>query len=397
MCPSEESCRLVENINKPKEDPKMDFILKIRSISMFQPLINKFIQQQAPQTQEQQKPQPIQQLNQPIPQEQHQQMPQQQPVPIMNQKVEQQQLQSQEPNNQLNGCLLDKISSPENKCPTNQVCLIKNKQPVCVCPEELNLRLIDGVCREIYDSMVGCTMYLNECTTELNEECVSLNSYSKHGTCQCKLGFRRNPTTFSCESEKKVLENNNFVKKLNNRRRPPLTFEDNTNTNTNNDVGSLNNVLNDKNFEPLIQEIYDELSQEANLKSENKPNKMEEPASTTKFIEPATTTHPELITSITSTKKTVSPSISTTTPLPTTTRTYEPPSLYTETLKANAGKDIHVYYPSTMCILNGTLTSFFTKNPYEYYITKWEWIKLDTSPAFGVYFFFIFPLFLLNQ
>ncbi len=369
MCPSEESCRLVDNISKPKEDPKIDFILKIRPVQQLKPLMNKFIQQQ---------------VNQ-----------QQQPEPLMKQKFE---TIPQVLNKQLETCLLDKISSPENKCPINQVCLIKDKLPVCVCPEELNLRLIDGICREVYDSMVGCTMYLNECTVRPNEECVALNSFSKHGTCQCKLGFRRNTENpnFLCESEKIVLENNNLAKTQNNRRRPPLNFDDSTNFNTNNnnknndnhDDGSHQGIIknvNEKSFEPLIQEIYDELSKEANLKNENKPDKIEEPESIIKYTEPIVASHQELLQSSTKAKQSESSSILTTT-IERTTKTYEPPSLYTESLKANAGRDIHVYYPSTMCILNGSLTDIFSKNPSEYYITKWEWIKLETSPAFGVNF-----------
>ena len=41
---------------------------------------------------------------------------------------------------------------------------------------------------------------MSECRKDLNEECVSLNEYAKHGTCQCKAGFKRNFDTFMCES-----------------------------------------------------------------------------------------------------------------------------------------------------------------------------------------------------
>lgn len=40
---------------------------------------------------------------------------------------------------------------------------------------------------------------MSECRKNFNEECVSLNEYAKHGTCQCKVGFRRNLDTFICE------------------------------------------------------------------------------------------------------------------------------------------------------------------------------------------------------
>jgi hypothetical protein len=40
---------------------------------------------------------------------------------------------------------------------------------------------------------------MSECRKNLNEECVSMNEYAKHGTCQCKVGFRRNLYTVICE------------------------------------------------------------------------------------------------------------------------------------------------------------------------------------------------------
>jgi hypothetical protein len=77
---------------------------------------------------------------------------------------------------------------------------------------------------------------------------------------------------------------------------------------------------------------------------------------------------------ITSTK-----SITTTTTLPIT----EPARIVQSDLvaDANGGKDIYVYYPSNICILNGTQSRFLNSNNY---IVKWVWTKSELSPAFGV-------------
>jgi hypothetical protein len=44
-------------------------------------------------------------------------------------------------------------------------------------------------------------MLTNDCNEKyLNEECVLKNPLSEQGTCQCKLGTKRNYSTFVCES-----------------------------------------------------------------------------------------------------------------------------------------------------------------------------------------------------
>jgi len=63
----------------------------------------------------------------------------------------------------------------------------------------------------------------------------------------------------------------------------------------------------------------------------------------------------------TSTIITSSTTTSTTTTTPsTTTQVTDAPDLFTDDLVADAGSDIHVYYPSSICILNGTKTKFYT-------------------------------------
>ena len=86
----------------------------------------------------------------------------------------------------------------------------------------------------------------------------------------------------------------------------------------------------------------------------------------------------------TSTIITSSTTTSTTTTTPsTTTQVTDAPDFFTDDLVADAGSDIHVYYPSSICILNGTKTKFYTTTSNKK-ITKWLWTKMDSSPAFGV-------------
>ena len=66
-----------------------------------------------------------------------------------------------------------------------------------------------------------------------------------------------------------------------------------------------------------------------------------------------------------------------------TTQITDAPDLYTDDLVAYAGSDIHVYYPSNVCVLNGTLTRYYTSSSTKK-IVKWLWTKMDSSPAFGV-------------
>lgn len=82
-----------------------------------------------------------------------------------------------------------------SSCPLNEICL-KGK---CTCPKELNYMKIDNMCREYLHKSPGCSMFMSECKPSLNEECIALNPYSRHGTCQCKSGYKRNLETFACE------------------------------------------------------------------------------------------------------------------------------------------------------------------------------------------------------
>jgi hypothetical protein len=88
-------------------------------------------------------------------------------------------------------------------CPINELCLLVDDMSQlyeCVCLEQKKFFKIDNVCREFLQPSQSCDLYMSECRKDLNEECVSLNEYAKHGTCQCKVGFKRNFDTFMCES-----------------------------------------------------------------------------------------------------------------------------------------------------------------------------------------------------
>jgi hypothetical protein len=78
---------------------------------------------------------------------------------------------------------------------------------------------------------------------------------------------------------------------------------------------------------------------------------------------------------------------STITPTTTMSTTTEPQEVYTEKLKANAGEDVYIYYPSRVCVLNGTQTILLLRSAGDdETIQTWHWSKLDSSPAFGVIF-----------
>lgn len=99
-------------------------------------------------------------------------------------------------------CLPGVLVTKDNACPVNEVCTQKDESIQvyeCICPKQEKMRRIDGVCREYLPNQAGCTMYLNECDNEDNEECVAFHSNrAKHGTCQCQIGFRRDFKTFRC-------------------------------------------------------------------------------------------------------------------------------------------------------------------------------------------------------
>ncbi len=110
----------------------------------------------------------------------------------------------------------------------------------------------------------------------------------------------------------------------------------------------------------LLQQIVKDLNDQKVRDQENKPQ--------TQLAEQIKTT----ISSTTTIKSTTST---------TSKRTLtEPREIHTEDLFADAGQDIHVYYPSTMCILNGTNTKLIRTDKQ---IVKWLWTKFDSSPGFG--------------
>lgn len=141
-----------------------------------------------------------------------------------------------------------------------------------------------------------------------------------------------------------------------NRRRPALVLEDSAD----------NTALIKNNTDQLLQQIVKDLndqkeqehnSQIANKKVENVPQPVEEIKTTSSSTTTSSTT-------TTTSKKPLT----------------EPREIHTEDLFADAGQDIHVYYPSTMCILNGTNTKLIRTDKR---IVKWLWTKFDNSPAFG--------------
>lgn len=77
------------------------------------------------------------------------------------------------------------------------------------------------------------------------------------------------------------------------------------------------------------------------------------------------------------TTTTTTTSTTTTTPMHT-----DAPAIMTENLVANAGEDIHVYYPAKTCILNGTKSRISPSLRNE--AISWIWTKQESSPAFGV-------------
>jgi hypothetical protein len=137
-----------------------------------------------------------------------------------------------------------------------------------------------------------------------------------------------------------------------NRRRPALVPEE----------SAENTALLKNNTDHLLEQIVKDLNdQKSNSQSETKNAE-----STSKTIEAVKTTPSSTTTSTTTT----------TSKKPLT----EPREIHTEDLFADAGRDIHVYYPSTMCVLNGTSSKLIRTDKR---IAKWLWTKFDNSPAFG--------------
>lgn len=78
------------------------------------------------------------------------------------------------------------------KCPENELCMWKDKQLICHCPESINFFRINKQCREMWDGFPRCDER-NPCDSKFNEECVE-------GTCQCLMGYRRDLRTYKCEN-----------------------------------------------------------------------------------------------------------------------------------------------------------------------------------------------------
>lgn len=222
----------------------------------------------------------------------------------------------------------------------------------CVCPKEFSFIRVDNICREYLKKSPGCSMFMNECNPGLNEECVAINNYARHGSCQCKLGLKRNLQTSMCEEF--IIRETSDETKHNKRKRP-------TDLKMNIDPS-----------DELLNEIIKGLEAEKN--SDDDKLKITDTLNEMKSQTPLTD-QTTLSTSTTST----------TTTLTTTTKetTTEPVKITTNNLIAFAGNDIHVYYPSTMVILDGSLTRYYGTDGIDG-IVKWVWIKHESSPAFGV-------------
>ncbi len=159
-CANDELCQLVANTRKSKTDA-LDFMIRIRSAEDSKEILQKYLK---------------------------------------NENNELDQIKT-EILNSINNFQEDsnKCDSSNSNCPLNELC-IQNEFKIfdCVCPSEFNFFRIDGLCREYLEKSARCTLMLNECANQ-NEECIIYNQYSKHGTCQCKMGYKRNKNTFICE------------------------------------------------------------------------------------------------------------------------------------------------------------------------------------------------------
>lgn len=123
-------------------------------------------------------------------------------------------------------CIPTVMLSNNRPCPNNEVCMKRGGEGSdsheCVCPAEMGMHRVDGVCREYLPNMAGCTMYLNECggaDEETNEECVVLHAVpnqprGKHGTCQCRVGFRRDLASQKCLPDTNEDESSSEQKKV---------------------------------------------------------------------------------------------------------------------------------------------------------------------------------------
>jgi hypothetical protein len=107
-------------------------------------------------------------------------------------------------------CDLDKLG--KQSCPPNEACLFDelHQTHVCTCQREKDFVRLQGVCREYIPNGLGCLLG-DDCGD--NEECLTLYTSKKHGTCQCKLGYKRNRVNFKCESQavEQAISSNNIV------------------------------------------------------------------------------------------------------------------------------------------------------------------------------------------
>lgn len=217
--------------------------------------------------------------------------------------------------------LEDKSNKCSTKCEHDEKCLFRDQTQTFEC-------------RQFLEASQNCEMYLGE-ECNLNQECVTLNEYAKHGTCQCKIGFARNANTMKCQE---------------------LNLKEDFDTKT-----------------PTAPPKKDQLELEKNDESSSSSSFWQ------KFLnELGIKNMKEQIISKTTLPQDVSPTnttTSTTTPTPT-----DAPDLFSDDIIANAGPDIHIYYPSKICVLNGTTSKISKKGEW---IVKWLWTKMDSSPAFG--------------
>ena len=261
-------------------------------------------------------------------------------------------------------------------------------------------------------------MYLNDCKSDLNEECVPKNRHVKHGTCQCKVGFRRNLNTLACDpvttqdlinTLNQALNLNKIslnivettTKRANSRRRPLI----------NDQSDELKQDPNFKSDESLLKEILEELGVEKlptkNEIHESKTDELE--TNNFKTVRPDFKLTPQFspispLNTILSTSNfqvppsaTTIPTTTATTPTTTSASTKiinlitktstlttklltDAPKIFTSQLIANAGEDINVNYPSSSVILNGSMSAYYGDGK----IVKYAWSKEDSSPAFGV-------------
>jgi hypothetical protein len=133
-----------------------------------------------------------------------------------------------------------------------------------------------------------------------------------------------------------------------------------------------------------IDPLWDDFLKELGIKKKHQKSSEKENMSINKIDETKTQEINNSTTvSITTTSSSTTTTTTTTTTPSTTTQVTDAPDLFTDDLVANAGSDIHVYYPSSICILNGTKTKYYTASSSKM-IVKWLWTKMDSSPAFGV-------------